>query len=129
MCINKNAAPNNNELITYYQRVGYLLRIPQYPVNNTYNTNLDETQFKQCQWKVIWLVKNQAKENVDELTNIWIKESQSVSRKYGFAEFISKRGAMKHQILTKVVFVDFCRNTLSSKSMLTSNLAYIDHYF
>ena len=49
MCINKNAAPNNNELITYYQRVGYLLRIPQYPVNNTYNTNLDETQFKQCQ--------------------------------------------------------------------------------
>ena len=36
-CINKNARPNNNQLITYYQGVHYLLRILQYPVNNTYN--------------------------------------------------------------------------------------------
>ena len=28
---------NNNQLITYYQLVRYLLRILQYPVNNTYN--------------------------------------------------------------------------------------------
>ena len=39
MCINRNARPNNNQLITY-QRVRYLLRIQQYPVNNTYNTQL-----------------------------------------------------------------------------------------
>ena len=35
-CINRNARPNNNQLITYYQRVHYLLRIQQYPVNNTF---------------------------------------------------------------------------------------------
>ena len=28
---------DNNQLITYYLRVHYLLRIQQYPVNNTYN--------------------------------------------------------------------------------------------
>ena len=37
LCINRNARPNNNQLITYYQRVSYLLRIQKYPVNNTYN--------------------------------------------------------------------------------------------
>ena len=32
----------NNQLITHYQCVRYfLLRIQQYPVNNTYNTDLD----------------------------------------------------------------------------------------
>ena len=31
----------NNQLITHYQCVCYLLRIQQYPVNNTYNTDLD----------------------------------------------------------------------------------------
>ena len=37
-----NARPNNNQLITYYLTVCYLLRIQQYPVNTTYNskTNL-----------------------------------------------------------------------------------------
>ena len=35
--INRNARPKNNQLITYYQRVSYLLRILQYLVNNTYN--------------------------------------------------------------------------------------------
>ena len=35
--IYRNARPNNNQLIAYYPRVGYLLRIQQYPVNNTYN--------------------------------------------------------------------------------------------
>ena len=33
----RNARPNNNQLITYYLSVSYLLRIQQYPVNNTYN--------------------------------------------------------------------------------------------
>ena len=37
-CINRNSRPNNNQLITYYQLVSYLLRIQQYPVNNTNNT-------------------------------------------------------------------------------------------
>ena len=32
-----NARPNNNQLITYFIHVRYLLRIQQYPVNNTYN--------------------------------------------------------------------------------------------
>ena len=32
----RNARPNNYQLITYYQCVSYLLRIQQYPVNNTY---------------------------------------------------------------------------------------------
>ena len=36
-CINRNARPNNNQLITYYLRVCYLLRIQKYPVNTTYN--------------------------------------------------------------------------------------------
>ena len=36
--INRNARPNNNQLITYNQCVHYLLKIQQYPVNNTYNT-------------------------------------------------------------------------------------------
>ena len=36
-CINRNARPNNNQLITYYLRVSYSLRIIQYPVDNTYN--------------------------------------------------------------------------------------------
>ena len=36
-CINRNARPNNNQLITCNQRVPYLLRIQQYPVNNTNN--------------------------------------------------------------------------------------------
>ena len=35
--INRNARPNNNQLITYYLCMRYLLRIQQYPVNNTYN--------------------------------------------------------------------------------------------
>ena len=33
--INRNARPNNNELITYYLHVCYLLRIQQYPVNTS----------------------------------------------------------------------------------------------
>ena len=37
LCINRNARPNNNQLIIYYLHVHYLLRIQQYPVNNTYN--------------------------------------------------------------------------------------------
>ena len=36
-CINRNAGPNNNQLITYFQRFSYLLRILQYPVNNICN--------------------------------------------------------------------------------------------
>ena len=36
--INRNARPNNNQLITYYLCVRCLLRIQQYPINNTYNT-------------------------------------------------------------------------------------------
>ena len=35
--MNRNTRPNNNQLITYYLRVRYLLRIQQYPVNTTYN--------------------------------------------------------------------------------------------
>ena len=36
--INRNARPNNNnQLITYYLHVRYLLRIQQYPLNTTYN--------------------------------------------------------------------------------------------
>ena len=37
-CINRNARPNKNQLITYYLRVRYLLKMQHYPVNNTYNT-------------------------------------------------------------------------------------------
>ena len=37
-CINRNARPHNNQLITYYLCVHYLLVMQQYPVNNTYNT-------------------------------------------------------------------------------------------
>ena len=37
-CINRNARPNNNQLVTYNLHERYLLRIQQYPVNNTYNT-------------------------------------------------------------------------------------------
>ena len=33
----RNARPNNNQLLTYYLRVRYLLRIQQYPLNTTYN--------------------------------------------------------------------------------------------
>ena len=33
----RNARPNNNQLITYYLPVCYLLRIQQKPVNTTYN--------------------------------------------------------------------------------------------
>ena len=33
----RNARPNNNQLIAYYLNVHYLLRIQQYPVNNTYS--------------------------------------------------------------------------------------------
>ena len=36
-CINRNARSNNNQLITYYLLVPYLLRIQQYPVNTTCN--------------------------------------------------------------------------------------------
>ena len=39
-CINKNARPNDDQFINYYQRVSYLLRIQEYPVNNTYNSTL-----------------------------------------------------------------------------------------
>ena len=35
-CINRNARPNNKQLITYSLLVHYLLRIQQYPVNITY---------------------------------------------------------------------------------------------
>ena len=35
-CINRNARPNNNQLITYYLS-SYLQRIQQYPSNTTYN--------------------------------------------------------------------------------------------
>ena len=35
---NRDAGPNNIQLIAYYQSVCYLLRIQQYPVNTTYNT-------------------------------------------------------------------------------------------
>ena len=34
---------NNNQLKTYYKRVSYLLRIQQYPVDNTYNTYSNQT--------------------------------------------------------------------------------------
>ena len=44
-CINRNARPNNNQLINYYQRVRYLLRMQEYPVNNTYNTNCKDGTF------------------------------------------------------------------------------------
>ena len=40
LCINRNARPNKSRLITYDQRVRYLLRIQQYPVNNIYNETL-----------------------------------------------------------------------------------------
>ena len=33
----RNARPNNNQLITHYLPVCYLLRIQQYLVNTTYN--------------------------------------------------------------------------------------------
>ena len=33
----RNARPNNNQLITYYLPVCYILRIQQYPVITTYN--------------------------------------------------------------------------------------------
>ena len=39
----RNARPNNNQLITHYQRVRDLLRIQQYPVNNTYNIGINLT--------------------------------------------------------------------------------------
>ena len=41
-CINRNARPNNNQRITYYQCVSYLPRILQYFVNNTYNKDFDQ---------------------------------------------------------------------------------------
>ena len=37
-CKKRNARPNNNQLITCYLHVCYLLWIWQYPVNTTYNT-------------------------------------------------------------------------------------------
>ena len=48
-CINTNARPNNNQVITYYQRVRYLLQILQYPVNNTYNKSSIR---EKCNYKV-----------------------------------------------------------------------------
>ena len=47
-CINRNARPNNNQLITYYLPVCDLLRIQQDPVNTTYNmdTNRNEVSKK-----------------------------------------------------------------------------------
>ena len=36
---NRNARHNNNQLITYYLHVCYLLGIQKYPVNTTYNTS------------------------------------------------------------------------------------------
>ena len=41
-----NARPNNNQLITYYIPVCYLLGIQQYPVNTTYN-NLIQGFFRE----------------------------------------------------------------------------------
>ena len=38
---------NNNQLITYYLHVRYLLRIQQYPVNNTYNKGTPLMQQKE----------------------------------------------------------------------------------
>ena len=39
-CVNRNARPNNNQLITYYQCVSFLLRIHTIPGDTTYNTRL-----------------------------------------------------------------------------------------
>ena len=44
LCINRNARPNNNQLITYYLHVRYLLRMQQYPVNTTYNKLSDKNK-------------------------------------------------------------------------------------
>ena len=46
-CINRNARPNNNQLITNYLPVCYLLWIQQYSVNATYNTFV-VTQAARC---------------------------------------------------------------------------------
>ena len=50
-CVNRNARPNNNQLITYYLPVCYLLRIQQYPVKTTYNK-----AFKKILWWRLLLI-------------------------------------------------------------------------
>ena len=44
LLMNRNARPTNNQLITYFLHVCYLLRIQQYPVNTTYNTESQMVQ-------------------------------------------------------------------------------------
>ena len=50
-----NARPNNNQLITYYLLVCYLLRIQQYPVNTNYN-NFIYIKWKQLEKRLQTLV-------------------------------------------------------------------------
>ena len=38
--INRNSRPNNHQLITFYQCLRYLLRIQQFPANNSLVTGL-----------------------------------------------------------------------------------------
>ena len=57
--INRNARPNNNQFITYYLLVRYLLRIQQHPVNNTYSVSFfknfwDKTFFSFLEKKIIF---------------------------------------------------------------------------
>ena len=59
-CINRNARPNNNRLITYYQHVIYLLRIPTNPVNNTYYVKPLLTPIPLFAWRHLWMTHKMA---------------------------------------------------------------------
>ena len=46
-----NARPSNNQLITYYLPVCYLLRMQQYPVNTTYNNMTQNRMTLLMKWR------------------------------------------------------------------------------
>ena len=54
-CIWRNARPNNNQLITYYLPLCYLLRIQQYPLNTSYKKGFSK-KINKNSWKDV--VKN-----------------------------------------------------------------------
>ena len=45
LCINRNARPNKNQLITYYQRVSYLLKNTTVPCEKYLQYNLETCNF------------------------------------------------------------------------------------
>ena len=88
-CVNRNARPNNNQLITYSQCISYLLRIHAIPVDTTCN--------KICSWeyklffdKRQFLIKKSNVHTVQNLKkmiqseNVYISEHMSMSITFCF---------------------------------------------